>query len=452
MSKVSKKTVSRKSEPRRKKSSVEKTFHRFRKNYNKEYMFPGVGREIGGTIGSFAGPTGNLIGKAIGHGAHSLMKTVTGFGDYQVKGNSLMYNKDAVPEFTNNPRCTIIAHREYIGDVFSGPTLSAGATTFNATSFRINPGVAGTFPWLSSVAQNYEQYVIQGMIFEFKTNSATAVSSTNTALGTVIIASQYNSLAPEFNSKQQMENYEFCQSSVPSMSVAHPIECDPHQTQCGGIFNVWDPVFSTGDIRLYDIGRFTIATQGMQAVGINLGELWVTYKICMLKPRLTQIAYGESDVWELEVASTTSSAPFGHPVNALQKSLGIPISSLTNTNTFTISPNFTGYIICLWTLVNPNVESTDKSMLGSLVAGSGSTLVPVAALGDGNVNLNLMAVENSGFNANGQSSVIFFCPGGPNQTFTNTTANFNASVWLPELNNNTMIIASINWNNSINPA
>ena len=44
------------------------------------------------------------------------------------------------------------------------------------------------------------------------------------------------------------------------------------------------PVPSTGDERLYDLGRFQIATEGQQAIGGNLGELWVTYEVLMSKP------------------------------------------------------------------------------------------------------------------------------------------------------------------------
>ena len=83
-----------------------------------------------------------------------------------------------------------------------------------------------------------------------------------------------------------MENYEFAQSSVPSSSVMHPIECDPSQTAGQGLFYVDnDGYSSSADPRLYNVGKFNIATVGMQAAA-TIGELWVTYKICFLKPKL----------------------------------------------------------------------------------------------------------------------------------------------------------------------
>ncbi|QMW68668.1 capsid protein [Crucivirus-124] len=280
----------------------------------KRYDYPGAGYSIGSSLGgNVGGPMGSIIGGAVGQGAQSLVKRITGFGDYKVSKNALVYNVDAIPEFSNdNERCTMICHREFISDIIS-------SVSFNANTFRINPSIVTTFPWLASVARNWEQYVVQGMVFEFKTTSATAIGSTNTGLGTVIMATQYNSLAPEFSSKQQMENYEFSQSTIPSASILHPIECDPTQTQCGGIFNTYDPDYDVGDRRLYDIGRFTLATVGMQEANSVIGELWVTYKICLLKPRLTSI----SDVYDfftLDTGQMSPTYPIGDPVAAIPDS------------------------------------------------------------------------------------------------------------------------------------
>lgn len=324
-------------------------FSRFKKNYYKPYKYPGAGARIGSQIGGFVGrrfprvgdKDGAMIGKYAGQAAHSLVKTITGFGDYHVSKNSLVYNIDAVPEFSNNnERCTMICHREYITDIIS-------STGFASQTFRINPAIADTFPWLSSVAQNYEQYVVQGMVFEFKSTSATAVSSTNTSLGTVVMATQYNSLAPSFTNKQQMENYEFCQSSVPSKSILHPIECDPAQTQCGGIFNMYNPTDSSGDTRLYDVGKFTIATQGMQAANANIGELWVSYKICLLKPRL-QSVQSVGDWYQLDAASVGAPHPLGDVALAVPSEYNTGLIEFTGVNEFFVDPNFVGVLqVCV---------------------------------------------------------------------------------------------------------
>lgn len=285
--------------------------NRFYQNYKKPYKYPGVGRSIGGLLGSAAGgivgaaPIGNMVGSALGQGAHALIKTITGHGDYTVSQNALIYNKDAVPQFnSDNPRCTTLVHSEFIKDI-------RGSTTFAIDTFDINASNSALFPWLSQIARNFEQIVWQGLVFQFKTTCATAVSSTNTAMGTVVMATQYDSLSEKFVNKQQMENYEFAQSAIPSQSLMHAIECDPKLTANNGLFYVDTPTNnnSNADPRLYNIGKFNIATVGMQAAA-TIGELWVSYKVCLMKPR--QIGNNnQSDQWILDHATLTDTKPFG---------------------------------------------------------------------------------------------------------------------------------------------
>lgn len=344
-------------------------FVRFKNNYKKPYRYPGAGARYGSSIGSAIGNSispgiGGIVGGGIGRGlgrlAQSAIKTVSGFGDYEVSKNSLVYNSDAVPQFTHSDRCTIISHREFISDV-------RGSTAFKIDSYNINPSNSALFPWLSGLAQNYEQWVVQGMIFEFKTTCATAVASTNTALGTVVLATQYNSLAQQFNSKVQMENYEFAQSSVPSASIMHPIECDPTQTAGQGLFYIDNDGYNANaDPRLYNIGKFNIATVGMQAAA-TIGELWVTYKICLLKPKLNGMtSIGEHFV--LDPTTVTSVNPFGdNPIlstsstsyavqNTDQASVALkssPWSGATSNTAIYINPNFVGYLQFTYSLACP---------------------------------------------------------------------------------------------------
>lgn len=270
-------------------------YNRLKKNYGKPYRYPGAGRKYGGYIGQGiglatgypgAGAVGKLLGGAAGQAAHAGFKSITGFGDYKVQSNSVLYNRDAVPQFSSNDRCTVISHREFITDIIS-------STQFNNSTYPINPANVNTFPWLSQIAQNYEEFVIQGLVFEYKTTSSAALSSdTNLSMGTVVAATVYNSLDTPFVNKQQMENYEFAQSTVPSQSMLHAVECDPSLTMNQGLFYVnagvsVNPAFvGASDPRFYNLGIFNLATVGMPGAYV-IGELWVTYKVCFLKPKLS---------------------------------------------------------------------------------------------------------------------------------------------------------------------
>lgn len=306
-----KKNYYRKPQAKSKYNNAHPVYNRLYSNYKKPYKYPGLGRTIGGLAGSAVGglmgaaPIGNMVGSALGQGAHAIVKTITGHGDYTISENALVYNKDAVPQFTSdNPRCTVLTHSEFVKDV-------RGSTNFAIDSFDINAANPSLFPWLSQIARNYEQVVWQGLVFQFKTTCATAVSSTNTAMGTVVMATQYDVLSDAFVNKQQMENYEFSQSAIPSQSLMHAIECDPKLTSNNGLFYIDNASNNNtnADPRLYNIGKFNIATVGMQAAA-TIGELWVSYKVCLMKPR--QIGNNNmSDQWILDVTDLDNTNPFG---------------------------------------------------------------------------------------------------------------------------------------------
>lgn len=225
---------------------------------------------------SMGAKIGSQIGDFVQKGATALFKSVTGFGDYKVKSNTLLSGASPAV-FRGGDRSTVVRHREYIQDI-------TGSTGFNNTSFIINPANSTTFPWLASIASCYEQYRIHGLIFEYKSTSAEALNSTNTALGTVIMATDYNVLNASFLSKTTMENFEFATSCKPSESMMHPIECDPSQTPTIEFYT--SQISANGDNRFVNMGNFQLATVGMQASSV-IGELWASFEIELIKPRIS---------------------------------------------------------------------------------------------------------------------------------------------------------------------
>ena len=234
----------------------------------------------GSALGSWAGGhLGGMAGDFVGG-------MLTGVGDYKVKKNVLMAGN--LPTMVNIPHGggVIVRFQEYITDIQTGIGPNSA---FTQQSYQLNPGSTATFPWLSQIAQNFEEYEFEGVVFGFKSTSADALNSTNTALGTVMLATQYDVNDAVFSSKSEMLNYEFSQSIKPSESTMHMIECARSQTPITNLY-----VLPTGaqipvnsDPRFYNLGRFTIATQGFQNVTpVNIGELHVTYQVRLMKPKL----------------------------------------------------------------------------------------------------------------------------------------------------------------------
>lgn len=234
----------------------------------------------------------SLLGKGIG-------SLITGFGDYKIEGNSLMTGGIDPPTVVNtvNNGGVIIRHREYLQDINA-------STPFNILTFPINPGQRQTFPWLSSIAAHFEQYKFRGLLFEFKSLSSDAVlsSATSSALGSIVMATQYNALNPAFINKFVMENYEFANSSKPSLSFIHPVECNRADTSIVELYTRTGAPAVGSDLRLYDLGNFSIAAVGMQATSGVAGELWCTYEIEFLKPKIEDISDSTEQVDHFHIA------------------------------------------------------------------------------------------------------------------------------------------------------
>ena len=275
-------------------------------------------------VGRTLAPVASSVLGALGERA---MTMIRGRGDYDISGishNSLLGKMAPhIPAFSNGINGSVtISHREYLTDILS-------TTDFNRLEFPINPALPTTFPWLSKIAANFEQYQIDGLIFEFKTGSSDALNSTNTALGYVVMATEYNSLAPGYVNKLEMENAIFAVSTKPSLSCIHAIECAPNQSPLNVLYTrTGFESISDSDIRLYDLGKFNLATVGMQAVGANLGELWVSYKVSLMKSRF--LAPG--------LTIPTYSMQFSN-VNESRALLGSAVSQVIKINTLIFQKN-----------------------------------------------------------------------------------------------------------------
>lgn len=243
-----------------------------------------IGQSIGSTLGSALG----------GLAESGLKMLISGFGDYAPLPMHLIPEKNSImediinngpPVVRNNTDGSIcISFREFLGDI----TTSSVVGAFKRDDFSINPGLASTFPWLSQIAPNFQEYRWDGLLFEFKSTCGDSVSSTNNSIGTVVLSTDYDAtdnVAVTFNNKQLMMNHHFSSSCKMSDSMLHPIECASNLTPYD-IFHVRtgaEP--ANADLRLTDIGTFSIATVGAQAASINVGELHVTYMITFFKPQ-----------------------------------------------------------------------------------------------------------------------------------------------------------------------
>jgi len=305
-----------------------------RRNATKEAgVISAIGGAAGGYIGTaLGGPIGTAAGSFLGGKIGHLVEKITGFGDYKIANNSIMKGGMSPPYVVNsmNKGSVIVRHREYICDI-------AATTAFTVRSFPINPGLPQTFPWLSQIAASFEQFRMRGCLFEFLSTSSDALlsTSTSTALGTVNMATQYDVAHPDFPDKRSMLNHEFANSSKPSCTFIHPIECKKSRTTISELYTRDGEVPDGSDPHLYDLGNFQIATEGMQASGGVLGELWVTYEVELFKQQFNILSYCDhfsftdvsSNTWTKLPVTSQSGNLGGYIPNSHQYSFPGDISS-----------------------------------------------------------------------------------------------------------------------------
>jgi len=182
-----------------------------------------------------------------------------------------------------------------------------------------------------------------------------STTTTSTALGTVIMATQYNSLNANFVDKRTMENYEFANSAKPSVTFLHPIECKSSLDVASHLYVRTSSQF-TGDQRLYDLGDFQLAVQGMAFNGGVIGELWATYEVEFFKPKITLGAGCQSCFFDL--TGVTNSIPLGTS-NTIESNINsIPLAISASGLVLSFPINTTGKFIAQYYVTGTAVSVT----------------------------------------------------------------------------------------------
>nr|UHS71561.1 MAG: putative RNA-dependent RNA polymerase [Barnaviridae sp.] len=278
-----------------------------------------LGSKIGGLLGS------SSIGAGIGRWLGSGIGMITGTGDYEMIGPQPKYNvlSGQIPKFDSTRQTNVVCHREYLGDI-------SGTTAFTNLQYALNPGLASTFPWLSQIAANYQQYKFHGVVFEFRSLITDFVTSG--APGVVVMSTNYNADQPSYTTKQEMENSEFAVSVKPTSNLMHMVECKPEQ-MAQKLYNIRTGSVPTGqDLRLYDLGLFQFATQSNP--NQNLGELWVSYCVEFFKPILAlEQGLAQANAAHVVRTGVAAATPLGTATTLSTGSLVYSITSTTMTIT-----------------------------------------------------------------------------------------------------------------------
>lgn len=256
----------------------------------------------------------------------------------------------------------VVSKREYVMRVLVPPDPSE----FTVTSLSINPGLSGVFAWLSQVAANYDEYELRHLVFHYK--PVISVASQSGAMGSIVIACNYNAGSPKFESFREMVEYSGAMETRICDQAFFGIECDPKKGQSGDHMYVrTGSVPNDEDIKTYDTGLFQIATSDINATdypaGTLLGHLYVEYDVVLGKPKLYS-SLGKGILGDL---IRTASCSKGLPLNNLYKSAANSIGGYMSTAYsrglhYQLPDNFVGTIyfnlFCIGTMASGDMAVT----------------------------------------------------------------------------------------------
>jgi hypothetical protein len=306
---------------------------------------------------------GNSILGALGMMAGNGISKIFGLGAYKIKQNNLMDSKTGrqVPFMHSTAEMVTFRHREFLGDV-------VGSVAFSSTSYNVNPGLDSTFPYLSVIASAFSEYKFKGLVFEFKSTSADALNSTNTALGTVAMVAQYRSDATAPRNKMEVLNEMWSCDSKPSEDLILPIECAPIENPMAIQYVRTGALLANNDIKMFDLAKVIVATVGMQAAA-TIGELWVSYEVELYKPVMpSQISVSGQGVAQYTTTLGGSGIPYGATQTATFDSIGLRFNASGTTLNFPIGDQNCYHVIVYLTFAAIACTSPAPAYGGGAVA------------------------------------------------------------------------------------
>ena len=250
---------------------------------------------------------------------------------------------------------TIISHCEYFFDLGRNTTVvypTSGAALLNT---HVNPANPVMFPWLSSIAPNYESYRFESLEVEYQPQCGSATD------GVVMMAIDYDPSDAPAISKTQLMSYESSVKGAAWQNFSH-VSKKPNLAKQKEYYPEYsvNPSTSPSVLRQNNVGTLEAVAigQGGDAPTV-IGELFVHYVIRLKTP---QIPTG----YNARALSIHISNSSDLTVGSLAGNFPIQVD---DSNTLRFLASFIGYV----NIVQRGTNITTDPTLGSILpAGAGS--------------------------------------------------------------------------------
>ncbi len=180
-----------------------------------------------------------------------------------------------VPVIKRAPDRVRIIHSELVSSI-------TGSVAFTlANGFALNPGLAATFPWLSSQAQGWERYRFHRLRFCYYTRTGSSTP------GSFMMAPDYDASDPAPVSEQIASAYRDVAEDAPWKNICCELNAASLNSIGPSKFIRLGALAANQDIKTYDSGNLFAFT--MDGTAVSWGKLWVEYDVELITPQLNAL-------------------------------------------------------------------------------------------------------------------------------------------------------------------
>jgi hypothetical protein len=219
------------------------------------------------------------------------------------------------------PKTVTISNREVIS-----LSIAGSSSWTSQLEFDLNPGLSSSFPWLSNVAEQYQEYKFTKLVFHY-----IPIVPTSTQ-GDIIITPFYD--AAQAYPQTEIQASDTMNTVIGSVWMEHKCVLSNSLMHPSGVKKYIRTFRMSGDSKSYDVGRIQVSTVNETGTS-NIGKLYVEYTVQLFGPRLAPLITSptSSSCWTLYssfsftgAATTFCSGQF-NPVTSGADALGITCAS-----------------------------------------------------------------------------------------------------------------------------
>lgn len=187
------------------------------------------------------------------------------------------------PMISMTKNATRIHHTELIGTISGSQNFTVQRT------IQLNPGLATSFPWLSTQAQSWEQYRFSSLNVHYISRSAA------TAAGSIMLVPDYDVLDAPPSSEIIAMSYKDARDENVWRSFA--IRLDQRAMfPTGNRKYVRLGLVSNADLKTYDVAALNVCTIGTIDNTTSIGKIYLEYTVEFFVPQVNTPAMNPKNV------------------------------------------------------------------------------------------------------------------------------------------------------------